>query len=71
MIPAFSTIGTTAHCGARVRCSRPLGTRIPQSDGTIRQIDQELVFQDEIELVIILVALMPMVFSLHYAQAHD
>jgi hypothetical protein len=42
----------------------------PQSDGTIRQVDQELVSQDEKELVI-LVVLMPMVFSLHHAQAHD
>jgi hypothetical protein len=42
----------------------------PQSDGTIRQVDQELVFQDEKEFVI-LVVLMPMVFSLRHAQAHD
>ena len=43
---------------------------LPQSDGTIRQIDQELILQDEKDLVI-LVVLMPMVFSLHHAQAHD
>ena len=42
----------------------------PQSDGTIRQIDQELAIQDEEELVV-LVVLMPVAFSLHHAQVHD
>jgi hypothetical protein len=42
----------------------------PQSDGTIRQIDQELAIQDEEKLMVVVV-LMSMVFSLHHAQAHD
>jgi hypothetical protein len=42
----------------------------PQSDGTIRQIEQELAIQDEKEFVI-LVVLTPMLFSLHHAYAHD
>jgi hypothetical protein len=36
-----------------------------QSDGTIRQIDQELAIQDEEELVVVVV-FMPVVFPLHH-----
>jgi hypothetical protein len=40
------------------------------ASAAIRQIDQELAIQDE-EKLIVVVVLMPMVFSLHHAQAHD
>ena len=41
-----------------------------ESDGAMRQIDQELAFQDEEELVGVVV-FMPAVFPPHHVQPHD
>lgn len=62
------------RCGARGRCITPFGITTPlarlQIDRSTFDIDQQASFYD-VEELIILIVLVPMVFAFHHCQPHN
>ncbi len=73
-MPAPSTIRITVRSAARGRCRTPFGTQNPcalrELDRSILEIHGERAFDDEEELVLVVV-LVPDVLTLDDTEAHD
>ena len=73
MMPAVSTIRITVFSGARGLCITPFGTTNacprPQIDGAIFHLDEEAA-ADDVEELVLVVVLVPVILALHGAEAH-